>query len=85
MSACATQDEKVRGRMAVCKELLLVKCSAASLVTLCLQHGYFNFQVRYPRCVVWNYKYKQYIVEHNSMILLRCISYIVSFNDMFRF
>ena len=22
--------------------------------------------------------------KHNSMILLRCISYIVSFNDMFR-
>ena len=36
MSACATQDMKVCGRMAVCKELLLVKCSAASLVTLCL-------------------------------------------------
>ena len=30
------------------------------------------------------YKYKQYTVEHNSMILLRSISYIVSFNDMFR-
>jgi hypothetical protein len=27
---------------------------------------------------------KEYIVKHNSSILLRCISYIVSFNDMFR-
>jgi hypothetical protein len=32
----------------------------------------------------YSYKYKQYIVKHNSVILLRCISYIVSFSDMFR-
>ena len=25
-----------------------------------------------------------FIVKHNSIILLKCISYIVSFNDMFR-
>jgi hypothetical protein len=43
-----------------------------------------TFQVRHPRCVVQNYRYKQHIVKHNSVILLRCISYIVSFNDMFR-
>jgi len=31
------------------------------------------------------YKYKKiYSVKHNSVILLRCSSYIVSFNDMFR-
>jgi hypothetical protein len=29
------------------------------------------------------YRYKQYTDKHKSMILLRCISYIVSFNDMF--
>jgi len=44
-----------------------------------------NFQVRHPRCVVQNYKYKQYTVKHNSMILLRHISYayIVLFDDVF--
>jgi len=26
-----------------------------------------NFQVRHPYCVVWNYKYKQYIIKHNSI------------------
>jgi hypothetical protein len=31
------------------------------------------------------YRYKQYIVKHNSLILLRCASYIVSFNGMFWF
>jgi len=31
-----------------------------------------------------SYKPKPYIVKHNSMILLRCFSYIVSFNGMFR-
>ena len=31
-----------------------------------------------------HYRYEQYIVKHNSVILLRCISYIVSLNDMFR-
>ena len=34
--------------------------------------------------IYMRYKYKQYIVKHNSMILLRCISYIISFNDIFR-
>ena len=29
------------------------------------------------------YRYKQYIVKHNSMILLRCISYVVSFQRHF--
>ena len=43
-----------------------------------------NYLLRHPRCVVWNYKYRQNMVKHNSVILLRCISYIVSFNDMFR-
>jgi hypothetical protein len=38
MSACVKQDKKaeVRWRMAVCKELLLVLCSDASVVALCL-------------------------------------------------
>ena len=26
-----------------------------------------GFQVRHPRCIVYNYKYKQYIVKHNSI------------------
>jgi len=32
----------------------------------------------------FGYRYKQYAIKHNSMILLRCISYTVLFNDMFR-
>jgi len=32
----------------------------------------------------FRYKYKPYIVKNNSMILFRCISYTVSFSDMFR-
>jgi len=42
------------------------------------------FPVRHPRCVAQSYRYKQYTVKHNSMIVVRRISYIVSFNDMFR-
>ena len=26
-----------------------------------------SFQVRHPHCVVYNYRYKQYIVKHNSI------------------
>jgi hypothetical protein len=33
---------------------------------------------------IHSYKYKQYVVKINSVILLRCISYIVSFNNTFR-
>jgi hypothetical protein len=46
MSACVTQDmeSEVRWRMAVCKELLLVQCSDASIVALCLKHGFYQGQ-----------------------------------------
>jgi hypothetical protein len=34
----------------------------------CLHIAYeFNFQMSLPHCVVYNYKYKPYTVEHNSI------------------
>jgi len=65
------------------------------VLTVMLKWRLFSFR----RCPIWphwnplplgrklihrRYKYKQYIVKHKSMILLRYISYIFSFNDMFR-
>jgi hypothetical protein len=38
----------------------------------------YTFQVMFPRCVVQNYEYKQYIAKQTKlMILLRCISYTI--------
>jgi len=43
-----------------------------------------NAVVTSTRHTIYHYKYKQYTNTTQLLILLRCISYIVSFNDMFR-
>jgi hypothetical protein len=57
----------------------------SSLKVRCEVEGETNWLVvNVERCnVKCDYKYKQYVVKHNSIISL-CISYIDSFNDMFR-
>jgi len=34
-----------------------------------------HFQVRHPYCVVKNYKYKQYTVKHNYILIIFIILY----------
>jgi len=47
-------------------------------------HNDLLFYVILKNLTFYNYIYRPYTLKHNSMILLSCISYIVSSNDMFR-
>ena len=51
-------------------------------ITLTAEQRSSLLQVRHPRFVVYNYRYQQYTVKYNSIILLSCISCTVPFNDM---
>jgi len=42
--------------------------------------GVYNFQVRHPRCVVQNIKYKQNIVKHNSVFALQLYNFLFKFS-----